>query len=222
MLVSSFNPCDWRDLFSLQSRAPISAKLVANMLSVSGADHIITMDLHASQIQVSSTKAGLNRSVSYLLAWRYSVLPVTFLVCILNPFVPVFAEPIVQAWLSQPYVYIDVNKGCISLLSVLTASSTCFCLLTQVHMPLSFTRDSLISPLITCMQSQLCWNGSKRTSLNGKIVSSFPLTQEEPRGMLGSLFIGVRPTIKAFSHHISSRIYFRLDICWFYVSLTSL
>ena len=36
-----------------QSRAPISAKLVANMLSVAGADHIITMDLHASQIQVS-------------------------------------------------------------------------------------------------------------------------------------------------------------------------
>ncbi|KAF7277468.1 hypothetical protein GWI33_007187, partial [Rhynchophorus ferrugineus] len=33
------------------SRAPISAKLVANMLSVAGADHIITMDLHASQIQ---------------------------------------------------------------------------------------------------------------------------------------------------------------------------
>uniref|UniRef100_A0A671M144 Ribose-phosphate pyrophosphokinase n=1 Tax=Sinocyclocheilus anshuiensis TaxID=1608454 RepID=A0A671M144_9TELE len=39
----------------LQSRAPISAKLVANMLSVSGADHIITMDLHASQIQVGFT-----------------------------------------------------------------------------------------------------------------------------------------------------------------------
>ena len=35
----------------IQSRAPISAKLVANMLSVAGADHIITMDLHASQIQ---------------------------------------------------------------------------------------------------------------------------------------------------------------------------
>lgn len=34
-----------------KSRAPISAKLVANMLSVAGADHIITMDLHASQIQ---------------------------------------------------------------------------------------------------------------------------------------------------------------------------
>ena len=48
-----------RKLFDLsynyifQSRAPISAKLVANMLSVSGADHIITMDLHASQIQVT-------------------------------------------------------------------------------------------------------------------------------------------------------------------------
>lgn len=37
-----------------QSRAPISAKLVANMLSVAGADHIITMDLHASQIQVGA------------------------------------------------------------------------------------------------------------------------------------------------------------------------
>lgn len=37
---------------TFQSRAPISAKLVANMLSVAGADHIITMDLHASQIQV--------------------------------------------------------------------------------------------------------------------------------------------------------------------------
>ncbi|XP_040824648.1 ribose-phosphate pyrophosphokinase 1-like isoform X1 [Ochotona curzoniae] len=33
------------------SRAPITAKLVANMLSMAGADHIITMDLHASQIQ---------------------------------------------------------------------------------------------------------------------------------------------------------------------------
>lgn len=34
-----------------KSRAPITAKLVANMLSVAGTDHIITMDLHASQIQ---------------------------------------------------------------------------------------------------------------------------------------------------------------------------
>ncbi|XP_047683987.1 LOW QUALITY PROTEIN: ribose-phosphate pyrophosphokinase 2-like [Prionailurus viverrinus] len=34
-----------------KSRAPISAKLAANMLSVAGADHIITMDLHASHIQ---------------------------------------------------------------------------------------------------------------------------------------------------------------------------
>ncbi|XP_014664168.1 PREDICTED: ribose-phosphate pyrophosphokinase 1 [Priapulus caudatus] len=34
-----------------KSRAPISAKLVANMLSAAGADHIMTLDLHASQIQ---------------------------------------------------------------------------------------------------------------------------------------------------------------------------
>lgn len=34
-----------------RSRAPITAKLVANMLQRSGCDHVITMDLHASQIQ---------------------------------------------------------------------------------------------------------------------------------------------------------------------------
>ncbi|EST04952.2 Ribose-phosphate diphosphokinase [Kalmanozyma brasiliensis GHG001] len=34
-----------------KSRAPITAKLVANMLTVAGADHVITLDLHASQIQ---------------------------------------------------------------------------------------------------------------------------------------------------------------------------
>ncbi|KAI8872569.1 ribose-phosphate pyrophosphokinase 3 [Ramicandelaber brevisporus] len=34
-----------------KSRAPISAKLVANLLTVAGTDHVITVDLHASQIQ---------------------------------------------------------------------------------------------------------------------------------------------------------------------------
>jgi ribose-phosphate pyrophosphokinase len=34
-----------------KSRAPITARLIANMLTVAGADHVITMDLHASQIQ---------------------------------------------------------------------------------------------------------------------------------------------------------------------------
>ncbi|TRM66304.1 phosphoribosyltransferase-like protein [Schizophyllum amplum] len=34
-----------------KSRAPITAKLVANMLQKAGCDHVITMDLHASQIQ---------------------------------------------------------------------------------------------------------------------------------------------------------------------------
>ena len=34
-----------------KSRAPITAKLVANMLSAAGTDQIITMDLHASQVQ---------------------------------------------------------------------------------------------------------------------------------------------------------------------------
>ena len=34
-----------------KSRVPITAKLLANMLQVAGCDHVITMDLHASQIQ---------------------------------------------------------------------------------------------------------------------------------------------------------------------------
>ncbi|KAI9804227.1 MAG: hypothetical protein M1825_001629 [Sarcosagium campestre] len=34
-----------------KSRAPISAKLIANMLQTAGCSHVITMDLHASQIQ---------------------------------------------------------------------------------------------------------------------------------------------------------------------------
>ncbi|KAL7414824.1 putative ribose-phosphate pyrophosphokinase III [Mrakia frigida] len=34
-----------------KSRAPITAKLIANLITVAGADHVITMDLHASQIQ---------------------------------------------------------------------------------------------------------------------------------------------------------------------------
>lgn len=34
-----------------RSREPITAKLVANMLTVAGADRIITLDLHAAQIQ---------------------------------------------------------------------------------------------------------------------------------------------------------------------------
>ncbi|CAJ2511753.1 Uu.00g073780.m01.CDS01 [Anthostomella pinea] len=34
-----------------KSRAPITAKLIANMLQTAGCTHVITMDLHASQIQ---------------------------------------------------------------------------------------------------------------------------------------------------------------------------
>ncbi|KAI9750316.1 MAG: hypothetical protein M1815_001883 [Lichina confinis] len=34
-----------------KSRAPISAKLIANMIQTAGCNHVITMDLHASQIQ---------------------------------------------------------------------------------------------------------------------------------------------------------------------------
>ena len=33
------------------SRTPISAKLVANLITHAGADRVLTMDLHAGQIQ---------------------------------------------------------------------------------------------------------------------------------------------------------------------------
>jgi ribose-phosphate pyrophosphokinase len=37
------------------SSTPISAKLVANLITVAGADRVLTMDLHAGQIRASST-----------------------------------------------------------------------------------------------------------------------------------------------------------------------
>lgn len=56
-----------------KSRAPISAKLAANMLSVAGADHIITVDLHTSHIQ------------------GFSDIPVDNL----------YAEPVVLQWIRE-------------------------------------------------------------------------------------------------------------------------
>ena len=34
-----------------KGRVPITAKMIANMITVAGAEHVITVDLHASQIQ---------------------------------------------------------------------------------------------------------------------------------------------------------------------------
>ena len=85
----------WVDQFVLQSRAPISAKLVANMLSVSGADHIITMDLHASQIQVSSTKARPKQQYH-----EYPAINLSY----------GFKWPTLETWLSQSWLHIDVNR----------------------------------------------------------------------------------------------------------------
>ena len=47
VITSMYDRQDKKD----KSRAPITAKLVANMLSAAGTDQIITMDLHASQVQ---------------------------------------------------------------------------------------------------------------------------------------------------------------------------
>jgi len=58
-----------------KSRAPITAKLVANMLTVAGANHVITMDLHASQIQ-----GFFNIPVDNLVIAIYSVCRIKCLV----------------------------------------------------------------------------------------------------------------------------------------------
>ncbi|XP_076764990.1 phosphoribosyl pyrophosphate synthetase isoform X2 [Xylocopa sonorina] len=69
--------------WKFRSRAPISAKLVANMLSVAGADHIITMDLHASQIQgffdipvdnLFAEPAVLKWIKENIIEWRNSII----------------------------------------------------------------------------------------------------------------------------------------------------
>ena len=50
-VLSTHFPTNDRQDKKDKSRAPITAKLVANMLSAAGTDQIITMDLHASQVQ---------------------------------------------------------------------------------------------------------------------------------------------------------------------------
>ncbi|KAK0557159.1 ribose phosphate diphosphokinase subunit prs4 [Tilletia horrida] len=66
-----------------KSRAPITAKLVANMITVAGADHVITMDLHASQIQgffdipvdnLSSETSTARWIRSSIPAWRDAII----------------------------------------------------------------------------------------------------------------------------------------------------
>ena len=46
-------------------RDPISAKLVANLITRAGADRVLTMDLHANQIQGFSTSRGQSAGLSH-------------------------------------------------------------------------------------------------------------------------------------------------------------
>ncbi|CAG8444613.1 3587_t:CDS:2 [Cetraspora pellucida] len=66
-----------------KSRAPISAKLIANMITVAGANHVITMDLHASQIQgffnipvdnLYCEPSMLNYIKTNILEWKNSII----------------------------------------------------------------------------------------------------------------------------------------------------
>ncbi len=74
-----------------KSRAPISAKLVANMLSVAGADHIITMDLHASQIQVRTIFTNKTRTAANIDLFEKGFFDI--------PVDNLFAEPAVVKWI---------------------------------------------------------------------------------------------------------------------------
>jgi ribose-phosphate pyrophosphokinase len=62
-----------------KSRAPITAKLMANMLQTAGCNHVITMDLHASQIQ------------------GFFNVPVDNL----------YAEPSAVKWIRENLIYVD-------------------------------------------------------------------------------------------------------------------
>lgn len=84
-----------------QSRAPISAKLVANMLSVAGADHIITMDLHASQIQVSEPICQLILSSSLSIIDR-NLIHISRTQGFFDiPVDNLYAEPAVLKWIKE-------------------------------------------------------------------------------------------------------------------------
>ena len=70
---------------------------VANMLSVAGADHIITMDLHASQIQVGAAPgagggAG-GGSGAVRLSWTQGFFDI--------PVDNLYAEPAVLKWIKE-------------------------------------------------------------------------------------------------------------------------
>ena len=79
-----------------QSRAPISAKLVANMLSVAGANHIITMDLHASQIQVQVHYTRLSTHV-----WLHTPMHPPSQGFFDIPVDNLYAEPAVLKWIRE-------------------------------------------------------------------------------------------------------------------------
>ena len=76
-----------------KSRAPISAKLVANMLSVAGADHIITMDLHARYNRQCSV-VTVTLQVAYS---TFSQIQGFFDIPVDN----LYAEPAVLKWIKE-------------------------------------------------------------------------------------------------------------------------
>ena len=74
-----------------KSRAPISAKLVANMLSVAGADHIITMDLHARYDRDSAFTVNIRVFYFFSQIQGFFDIPVDNL----------YAEPAVLKWIKE-------------------------------------------------------------------------------------------------------------------------
>ncbi|EDW85276.2 uncharacterized protein Dwil_GK18441 [Drosophila willistoni] len=73
--VIPFFPYSRQDkMFSWQQ--PITAKLVANMLSVAGANHIVTMDLHAAQLQgFFDIPCDNLASIVTLIPWIHRYIP---------------------------------------------------------------------------------------------------------------------------------------------------
>ncbi|KAK7053846.1 ribose-phosphate pyrophosphokinase 3 [Favolaschia claudopus] len=78
-----------------KSRAPITAKLVANMLQRSGCDHVITMDLHASQIQ-GFFDVPVDKCVCFIM------------LCFVVTFLQLYAEPSVILYIRTHFNLADI------------------------------------------------------------------------------------------------------------------
>lgn len=170
------------------------------MLSVSGADHIITMDLHASQIQVSSTKDDLNRSAPY-----------SVLICPLGDMCTYVRNLTSVAWfiLMSPEDN-GRDEPCVGPSSRLHIFSSC-----NLGPYISFQGffDIPVDNLYA-EPAVLKWIKENIPEWKNCTIVSPDAGGAKRYASSTSHTVGVRPL------SIASGVYFRLNFCWLYLSLT--